>query len=410
MRRIFLGLLLVIVLNSGVAQKTDLPYVILVSFDGFRSDYVERFNLPNFKKFIAEGAAADGMLPSFPSKTFPNHYTLVTGLYPGHHGLVDNSFYDPEKRKPYGMRIREAVIDPHYYGGKPLWQLARDNNITSASYFWVGSELQEEALQPNHFHKYDQAVPFDDRINEIIRWLSLPEKERPHMITLYFHSPDHESHKYGPLAEETKRTVLAMDSLLGRFMQRIDNTKLPVNIILVSDHGMSELQNREETFIMIDEILVSSRTIQVSNGGTQAHIYTSSPAQTDSLFAVLNKSPQGYRAIRKSDFPERWHYDHVRSGDILLVANPGKYIVSGTREKMKEGWANGGSFGAHGFDPDEVKEMAGIFYAKGPNIRKGIKVKSFRNIHVYPLIAKILNMKTENIDGDVNVLAPVYKK
>jgi predicted AlkP superfamily pyrophosphatase or phosphodiesterase len=410
MRRIFFSLFMAGVLNSGLAQKTDLPYVILVSFDGFRSDYVERFNLPNFKKFIAEGAAADGMLPSFPSKTFPNHYTLVTGLYPGNHGLVDNSFYDPTKKKPYGMRIREAVVDPDYYGGRPLWRLARDNNVRSASYFWVGSELQEEGLHPDYFHKYEQSVPFDDRINEVIRWLRLPEKERPHMITLYFHSPDHESHKYGPLADETKKTVQAMDSLLGRFMQRIDSTRLPVNMILVSDHGMSELQNREETFIMIDEIIVSNKTIQVSNGGTQAHIYTSSPSQTDSLFAVLNKAPKNYRVVKRGDFPVRWHYDHIRSGDILLIANPGNYIISGTREKMKESWDKGGSFGAHGFDPDEVKEMAGIFYAKGPNIKKGIKVNSFRNIHVYPLIAKILNMKTQKIDGDFSILAPVYKR
>lgn len=410
MRLLFLCICLLGSLNYGLAQKTDIPYVILVSFDGFRSDYVERFDLPNLKQFIREGAAADGMLPSFPSKTFPNHYTIVTGLYPGHHGLVDNNFYDPKKKATYGMRVKEAVIDPSYYGGKPLWQLARENNVTSASYFWVGSELQQEGLHPNHFHKYEQSVPFDLRVDEVIRWLNLPEKERPHMITLYFHSPDHESHKYGPLADETKNTVLRMDSLLGRFMQRVDSTKLPVNVILVSDHGMSELQNREETFIMIDEILVSNKTIQVSNGGTQAHIYTSSSAQTDSLFQVLNKTASSYRVVKRKDFPDRWHYDHPRSGDILLIANPGKYIVSGPREKMRDGWINGGTFGAHGYDPDEVKEMAGIFYAKGPNIKKGMKVSTFRNIHVYPFIAKILELKTDKIDGDVKVLESILKR
>jgi predicted AlkP superfamily pyrophosphatase or phosphodiesterase len=409
MLRVFFSAFFMLFVQAGFCQSDKIPYVVLISFDGFRNDYVERFNLPNFKKFIQQGAAAEGLIPSFPSKTFPNHYTIVTGLYPGNHGLVDNSFYDPEKKQPYGMRIREAVIDPSYYGGTPLWQLAKQNNIISASYFWVGSELQDEKLHPDYFYKYDQSVPFQDRMDQLIRWLNLPEKERPHLISVYFSSPDTESHKYGPLAKETENTVRSLDSLLGNFIQRVDSTKLPVNIVIVSDHGMKEMQDKEETYIFIDEIIKSTKTIQVANGGTQAHIYTSSKSETDSIFRALSAQAKDYSVTRKKDFPTRWHYDNVRSGEILVVAHPGKYILSGTREKMREGWSTGGTFGAHGFDPDLVTDMHGIFYAKGPNIRKGVKIKAFRNIHVYPLIAEIFKLKTPPIDGDLKVLKPILK-
>lgn len=410
MRSLFLALALLVILKHSLAQTKEAPYVLLISFDGFRSDYVELFNLPNFKKFIAEGAAADAMLPSFPSKTFPNHYTIVTGMYPGHHGLVDNTFYDPELQTTYGMRDRKAVVNKVFYGGKPLWQLARDNNIPSASYFWVGSELQEEGLHPDFFLQYDQSVEFDERVEQIIDWLKLPEENRPHMITLYFHSPDYESHRHGPLAEETKQKVLQIDSLLGQIMNKIDSTHLPVNMILVSDHGMSELKEEESTYIFIDELIKSTSTIQVANGGTQAHIHTSSPQQTDSLYRILAGKSNGFKVVKRKDFPSRWHYDHPRSGDILLMAEPGKYIVSGAREKSREGWQSGKTFGAHGYDPDVVQDMAGIFYAKGPNIRKGVKVAKFRNIHVYPLIAEILGIKPPKVDGELSVLKSILNK
>jgi alkaline phosphatase D len=193
-------------------------------------------------------------------------------------------------------------------------------------------------------------------------------------------------------------------------MQRIDSTGLPVNVILVSDHGMSELVEKEETYIFIDEYVQSNGSIQVANGGTQAHIYTATDAQTDSLFNILNANAKDFTVIKRKDFPQRWHYDHERSGNLMMLVKPGKYIISGDRTKFKSRIRNGSKFGAHGFDPDEVPEMAGIFYAKGPNIKKGIKLPAFRNIHVYPLIAEILKMKTPPIDGDFKVLKPVYKK
>jgi predicted AlkP superfamily pyrophosphatase or phosphodiesterase len=404
----------VIFLVSGAfvasAQSEDLPYVLLVSMDGFTNEYIHRYELPNLDKFVSEGVAAKGLIPSFPSKTFPNHYTLVTGLYPGNHGLVDNYFYDPSSKSFYTMKNPETIKNSSFYGGTPLWKLAYQHGIRSASYFWVGSELKQEGEHPDYFLPYEEAVPFINRIDQVLDWLNLPSKERPHFISLYFSSPDHESHETGPWSEVTKKKVLEMDSLVGVMMNRIEATKLPVNVILVSDHGMLEMKEDESTFIFLDELVTAiPNKLTVVNGGTQAHIYTTSTRQRDSLFLTLTAKAIDFQVVKRDRFLKRWNYDNERSGEILLIANPGKYIATGPREKTISKLEKGGTFGAHGFDPGIVKEMYGIFYAKGPNIKGNKNIPAFENIHVYPLIAKILKMKTGKIDGKFNVLKEIYK-
>jgi predicted AlkP superfamily pyrophosphatase or phosphodiesterase len=405
-------LLLSIVLLQSLsinAQQKELPYVVLISFDGFRSDYVERLDLPNFKAFIKSGSSSEALIPSFPSKTFPNHYTIVTGLYPGHHGLVDNYFFDPLRQETYSMRDPKMVTDPSYYGGTPLWKLARQQGVKSASYFWVGSELKEEKLQPDYYYPYDQSVPFGARVDQVISWLKLPEKERPHLITLYFSSPDTESHTFGPFARETKEKLLSVDSLLGNIMKRLRELKLPVNVILVSDHGMLEIKKEEGNYIFLDELVKSGNGITIVNGGTQAHIYGSTQKKSDSLFNELQRKAKNFSVVKRKDFPAEWRYSNERAGDFLLIADPGKFITT-DREKILDEINQGGNFGVHGYEPARVKGMYGIFYATGPNIKQGIQLKAFSNIHVYPLVATILGLTMPPIDGSFETLKPIYKK
>ena len=190
-KRIFLFVTVVCWTSVSLHAQQAAPYVILISFDGFRYDYVNNYNPPNFKAFIAKGSQAEAIIPSFPSKTFPNHYSLVTGLMPGHHGLVDNQFYDAPRNEWYGMRDKQRVSDPYYYGGVPLWQLAKENGMKSASFFWVGSELSDERRRPDYYFPFDDKIPPKVRINQALNWLKLSESERPHLITLYFSFPDH---------------------------------------------------------------------------------------------------------------------------------------------------------------------------------------------------------------------------
>lgn len=405
--------LVTFILLSGFtrAQQNSKPYVVLVSFDGFRHDYVNNFNPPTFKKFIAKGSQAEALIPSFPSKTFPNHYTIVTGLNPGNHGLVDNTFYDRQRNVTYGMRKQELVVDPYYYGGVPLWELTKQNGMKSASYFWVGSEMSDEKRRPDYYFPFDDSIDPTKKVDQVIDWLKLPEGERPHLITLYFSSPDHEGHDYGPHAEQTKQAVLKADSLLNRLMTGIESTKLPVNVILVSDHGMYELTVKEETYIFIDELIDRKNpSVKLANGGTQTHVYISDSKKRDSVYAVLKKQEGKFIVLKKEEFPDRWQYQHERVGDLLLEAKPGFYIREGSRERFMKSAKMGSKTGVHGYDPEVTTDVRGIFYAQGPNIKSGITVKPFQNIHVYPLVAKILGLPLPKIDGKPEVLDRLYRK
>jgi len=411
MRRIIFLLTFLLARIASHGQQNSQPYVVLVSFDGFRHDYVKKFNPPNFKNFIAKGSQAEALIPSFPSKTFPNHYTLVTGLNPGNHGMVDNTFYDRERKVTFGMRKQELVVDPYYYGGVPLWELAKRNGMKSASYFWVGSEMSDEARRPDYYFPFDDSINPNLKVDQVINWLKLPEAERPHMITLYFSSPDHEGHDFGPHAEQTKQAVLKADSILGRLMSGIESTKLPVNVILVSDHGMYELTVQEETYIFIDELIDrKDPSVKLANGGTQTHLYFTDSHKRDSVYAVLKKQEGKFTVMKKEEFPSRWHYHHDRVGDLLVEAKPGYYIREGSRERFLKSAKTGSKTGVHGYDPDVTTDVRGIFYACGPNIKSGLTIAPFQNIHIYPLVAKILRLPLPSIDGKSEVLNKLYRK
>ena len=406
LRTLFIFLSNFFALTDGYCQHT--PYVILVSFDGFRYDYMEKVDAPNFKAIVKNGTHADGLIPSFPSKTFPNHYSIVTGLYPGNHGLVDNSFYDPERKELYEMKNRERARDPYYYGGIPLWQLARQQGLKSASFFWVGSELPQKELHPDYYFPYDESVPDTVRVQQVVQWLELPESERPHFITLYFSSPDHEGHNFGPSSSETKNAILTSDHLLGMLIQKLQKLQLPVNVIVVSDHGMEELKAVPETYIFLREILnPRDTTVKVVNTGTQAHLYVKSASKLDSIYKTLKSNARDYSVYKQSEFPKRWHYNTPRSGDILITAHLGFYLIDREKKQWLANIQPGAPFGVHGYDPAVSKNMRGIFYAIGPNIKAGKKIEAFENIHIYPLIAAILGLTTPAVDGDGKVLKNV---
>lgn len=410
MKRVYTLLLLLLTMVGASAQQ-ETPYVILVSFDGFRYNYVKNFTPPHFKEFIAAGSQAEAMIPSFPSKTFPNHYSLVTGLVPGHHGLVDNSFYDRGRKQLYSMRDKAKVSDPYYYGGVPLWELAKKNNMKSASFFWVGSELTDEQRRPDYFFPFDDKVDPRTRVAQVIDWLKLPAAERPHMITLYFSFPDHEAHEFGPNAPETKQAVLRADSLLGELMLGVKTTQLPVNVILVSDHGMSELTVAQETYIFLGGLINRKDTSVVAvNGGTQTHLYIRNKQKRDSLYAALKSKEKNFKVLKREEFQPQWKYQTDRTGDLMIMAAEGHYIREGSGEQFSPNMKPGSKFGVHGYDPEQVPDMRGIFYAQGPNIKKGVVLKPFQNIHVYPLIVKILGLPLPKVDGEAKTLEKIYRK
>ena len=417
MKKHFELLIFVIVLGLISCKKVldhnaDTPYVVLVSFDGFRHDYVEMYNAPNFKKLIANGVASEGLIPSFPSKTFPNHYTIVTGLYPGNHGLVDNSFYAPDLDLQYSIGNRERVENPEFYSGTPLWQLAQEHGMKSASYFWVGSEAPIKGSYPDYYTIYDGSVANEERIEKVSEWLKLPAEERPRFISLYFSLVDDAGHANGPVSEVTGNTVLEADRLLGVLRDKIAAINLDINLVVVSDHGMNEIPPNEESYTTYQELMegLDQDQFRFVSNGAHAHFYVNNKQDISALEAALNEKATNFTVYNKSTFPERWHNAHSeRVGDIIITMEPGHYLSS--RNRVFGTIAKKNTRGEHGFDPYLTEDLRGIFYAEGPQIKKGEQIEAFENIHIYPFIAEILGITDlPEIDGKKEVLEPILKK
>jgi predicted AlkP superfamily pyrophosphatase or phosphodiesterase len=412
MKRSFLVLVLLLSVWTTTFSQEKEPIVILISLDGFRHDYVERFQPENLIRFISEGTAAKGLIPSFPTKTFPNHYTIATGMLPEHHGLVDNAFYEPAKDQVYTMGNREIVQDGYWYGGTPIWVLAEQQGIKAASYFFVGTEAPIQGVRPSYYFDYDGGVPNLTRIAKVFDWLRLPAVERPRLITLYFSDMDDTGHRYGPNNDlELKKTLDRLDHELGALFEGLESFDLPIHVVLVSDHGMTEV--KQENLILLEDLTAGIQG-QVVNNGALAHLHLEDSKEKKKVIQLLlSRNPN----ISIDDLSTTENYSDLtafpqRKGNLLILPKEGYYLTD-VRGKVR--YQNNAArfqtqvFGEHGFTPRYV-DMQGIFYAKGPQIKEGLKLEPFQNIHIYPLLCRILGLPIPlGIDGKLEVLLPVLK-
>ncbi|MCX2739393.1 alkaline phosphatase family protein [Pontibacter anaerobius] len=385
-------------------EQIQKPYVIMISVDGFRYDYADKYDAANLQALRAQGVQAESMLPSFPSKTFPNHYTLVTGMYPASHGLINNYFYDPQRKEHYSMRNREKVEDGSWYGGVPLWVLAEQNQLLSASYYWVGSEAPVQNTRPTYWYKYSEEVPFDIRVQTVVNWLNLPEEKRPHLITFYLPEVDHAGHRFGPDTPETAQAVKKLDDRMKQLTEAVATTGLPVNYIFVSDHGMTQI-DQENTLPL--PAAIDTADFLVSGGGMVVELHAKDKSAIKPTYKKLKREANGaYQVYTKGKLPNRLHYGkkddaYNRVGDILLLTDAPKVFHFSSRKP---------SPGAHGYDPTVVKDMHATFYAWGPDIKEGVKLASFTNVQVYAIVAKLLGLRyTHAIDGDCKVAKAILK-
>ena len=412
MKRSFLVLVLLLSVWTSTFSQEKEPIVILISLDGFRYDYVERFQPENLSRFIAEGTAAKGLIPSFPTKTFPNHYTIATGMLPEHHGLVDNAFYEPAKNQVYTMGNRDIVQDGYWYGGTPIWVLAEQQGIKAASYFFVGTEAPIQEVRPSYYYDYDGGVPNLTRIAKVFDWLRLPEAERPRLITLYFSDMDDTGHRYGPNNDlELKKTLFRLDHELGALFEGLESFDLPIHVVLVSDHGMAPV--KKDHLIPLDQ-LTEGISARVVNNGALAHLHLEDPKKKKEVIKLLLGRNQH---ITVDDLTTTANYSDLaafpqRKGDLLILPKEGYYLADASgmmRYQTNAARFQTEIFGEHGFSPS-YRDMWGIFYAKGPQIKEGLKLEPFQNIHIYPLLCHILGLPIPaGIDGKVEVLLPVLK-
>jgi predicted AlkP superfamily pyrophosphatase or phosphodiesterase len=386
--------------NSAAAQQAH--YVVLVSLDGFRWDYAKRNNAVNLLALGKKGVwAPEGMMPSYPSLTFPNHFTIVTGLYPEHHGLVANSFYDETRHARFGIFDSNAVRDGSWYSGVPLWSLAESQGMHAACLFWPGSEAEIAGHRPTWYAQFDNKTQASDeaeqaRIDDAVALLKLPAAERPHFITIYYSEPDHEGHEFGPDATQTKAAALKMDKLIGKLERALKSTGLPIDLVVVSDHGMAKV---EGGWITLDEFADLSN---FENAG--ALLYGKTEEDRARAYTKLKQASSEFLAYRRKDVPAGLNYNqNPREGDPVVIAT-GPYAIRA--HKPPEGKPdNPPEAGMHGFDPHRIPEMKASFFAAGPDIVPGKTVAPFQNTNLYPWIAHMLGLQVPKNDGSLNVLA-----
>ena len=381
--------------NSPAAQQAH--YVVLVSLDGFRWDYAKRDGAVHLLALGRQGAwAPQGMLPSYPSLTFPNHFTIVTGLYPEHHGLVANSFYDESRQARYAINDAKAVTDGSWYSGVPLWSLAESQGMRSACFFWPGSEAKIAGYLPSYYLHYDDKIDDNARIEQVLAWLRLPAAERPHFITLYYSEPDHEGHAFGPDAAETKAAVLKVDALVGKLKAGLDASGLPVDLVVVSDHGMAKV---EGGWITLDQFADLSGFEAVG-----ALLYGKTEADRARVYNQLKKASSQFIVYRRKDVPASLNFSqNPREGDPVVIAT-GPYAIRahGPADGKTDQPPNAGM---HGFDPHRMVEMKASFFAAGPDIVRGRTVAPFENVNLYPWLAHLLGLTAPKTDGSLNVLS-----
>ncbi len=399
---IILATIIVLFNCQFLTAKNNQPYIILISFDGFRWDYLDRGLTPNIDKIVNNGVKAISLRPVFPSKTFPNHISIVTGLYPENHGIIFNSFEDPFKNERYSLGNKAAKGNPRWYSGEFIWETAEKQGITTASYFWPGSELTLDYKRPTYFKYYKHDTPYNKRIKEVIDWLRLPHHQRPHFITLYFHETDSQGHDYGPNSKEVNEAISLLDKQIGELSRGLTDIGLKdsLDIIVVSDHGMTEVY--PDRIINVENLL-DGKKYKISGDGPVMMI---DPLE-EGIFELLIEKSQNFKVFKRDEIPGYYHFSqHPFIYSLILVADPGYSLIDNYGKK------NGfylQSKGNHGYDKDFL-DMHGIFVAAGPSFKKGFKTGTLWNIDIYPLLCEILNIKpVQLIDGSLERISFVLK-
>ena len=398
-------IVLVIVACSSNAYVKEIPkkqYVVMLSLDGCRWDYPQMADMPNLEAIAREGVKMESLQPSFPSKTFPNHYSIATGLYPDHHGIVQNTFYDPDMDAYYKIRDRKAVENKDFYGGEPIWVTAEKQGLKTASFYWVGSEAPVKGTYPSRWKKYDHHFQYEARVDTVISWLSLPEKERPRLITWYYPEPDEVGHNTGPESDKTRIKLEYLDSLIGDFRQKLATLPIAdqVNIIVTADHGMTQISGDKWIYF---EDYIQPTWLDTSLGSTPVWMFDVKAGFEDSVYINLNRA-EHLNVWKKDSIPDTLHYGK-NSRVMDIVATPDLHWSIGWGDRKYPLDMIGG---AHGYDP-RYKDMHAIFYASGPAFKHGYVHPTVENINIYPLIAKILNLKPAETDGKLENVSRMLK-
>lgn len=387
-KKILYCLLLIFALPTLAKQQT----VILISLDGFRWDYIEKHNAKNIKRIAEQGVRAKKMWPVYPSKTFPNHISIITGLLPVHHGIIDNKFCDKQRGDCYKMG--KGLKDSTWLNGIPLWNLAKMQGLKSAAYFWPESDARFNGMTPDYYYHYSKHSDYQTRIDQMIEWLSLPEAQRPRFVAGYFSLVDSMGHDFGPDSQEVYNAVQKMDNLIGQLHKRITQLPQDINLVLVADHGMSAIS--KDSVISIDALNLPNDWT-VKNTGPRVLIYTNN-ADIETINTAKQqlrlKANKRYLVLDESILKKRHYVGGSRIPDIILETKaPSVFSFDGKIDYQ----------GTHGYA--NTDDMAAMFVAQGPAFKSGFAIDELSNLEIYPVIAKILGLKLiRQVDSEGNTL------
>jgi len=391
--------------SPGLASKEHDPYLILISLDGFGWNLQDSHDTPGLDRMAAAGVRAKAMRPVYPSTTFANHYSIATGLYPYQHGLIDNDFPNADRTAWYHLWDRDAVQDGSWYGGEPIWVAAEKSGITSAAFFFVGTEAPIDGISPTYWTPFDASIPGEDRAKQVLDWLSLPDRKRSHMITLYFEHVDTAEHSFGVRSMETDEAIEQVDGYLVTLQDGIQKLDIRnnVSVIVVSDHGQADYQSDSDAFVVSD--YVDLKGITVLDHGSYLWLYMQpcNQLRAEHIRDVINKHWAHGHAYLRNESPKRWHVplDDQRFPDLVLLADPRYRVISNHDRPLRKVGGN------HGWDPS-FEAMHSIFLARGPRLPAGVKIGEISNLDVYPLMMAILDLPLpDNIDTTSNVLLPL---
>ena len=402
MRLTFYVPVTLLLLGFAPAAAPNPPALILISIDGYRADYLDKGHSPVLASLADHGVRARGLRPVFPSITYPNHYTIVTGLYPSHHGIVANNFIDPALSLRFGMSA-ESAKDPRWWGGEPIWVTAIRQGRRAMAMFWPGSEFEIGGVRPTAFRPYDGSVPNADRVAQVLTWLALPEERRPSFVSVYFNDVDHVGHVSGPESREVLEAAAALDANLGQLVEGIGRLGLTdrTTVVVVSDHGMSQLSY--DRMIYLDDALDMS-TVDLTEEHGSLGIWPRTMS-VDALYRHLHGRYAPLTVYKREDLPPSLHYTgNPRIPPIVGILEDGWFLTTYEREAR----ATELHFGAHGFPPS-YPSMGALFVAAGPRVRSGLLVESFENIHLYDFMCRVLNLKPARNDGNPKTVRAFFR-
>lgn len=388
---------------SAAPASVEPAPLVLISIDALRADYLGKGDTPNLDRLADDGVRAEWMNPSYPALTFPNHFTLVTGLRPDHHGVVHNTMRE-NGLGDFRVADLGAVGDGRWWQAEPIWVSAEKAHLSTAIWAWPGSAAEIDGVRPARWKPYDESVSAAQRADEVAAWLEEPAATRPRFAALYLEMVDDAGHDYGPDAPQTRAAVHEVDTAIGRLLDALAGKGLldRINLLVVSDHGMATVAPGH--VVAVEDMVPMADAAVISVG--QSIGIAPREGRTQAAEQRLLGRHRHYQCWRKQDLPPRWHYgSNPRVQPIICQMDEGwDALPAATIAKR----APGVTRGSHGYDPS-LPSMRAAFIAHGPAFRKGLVIPAFDNVDVYPLMTRLLDIPARPNDGDIAPLLPALR-